>query len=297
MHSRKEYDMPMSLQECCLHYICENLDELCQEINPPHSSNLKLVFRNSDVFFNEALAEAFLKTLSDQGRLNDLALSLFDSHFMHLKSVWIKDAQLSPFGLKILKTQKISELEITGLRNVTVNDVLGSLGTWTLRNLKTLHMSKLKSLRDGVPNCLNTTDVAVNISCLRRLKCLNVSNTQLNLNGLEIIAEELPCLEILDISDTSIHDISPLRKCKDRLKYLSLYQLKIYTDIVPVLSELSELVYLDVSYDWNSNIETRINFDRFKFKVSNLLRRTQCLPNLSSLDISGNEGLDQPLLM
>ncbi|KAL3870669.1 hypothetical protein ACJMK2_038714 [Sinanodonta woodiana] len=295
------YDMPKSLQQCCLDFICNNLDVLCQEIPLPRSINVKLAFKNSDVFLTDAISEEFLKTLCEKKKLNDETFALFDSKFMNLKKVYIKDAQLSAAGLRILKAQKIVALEVSGLGNVTVNDVIGSLGQWTLNNLKTLHVSNLKSINNpnkmGVGSYLNTTDLYVNIGSLRSLKYLDISNTELNLFGLNIIANQLPCLEVLNISCTRISEISPLRRCRDRLKCLSMYNLNIGSDSIPVLTQLTGLVHLDMSYDSHSINLFEINLNRFRFKVSDLLSRTHCLPNLTSLDISGNEGLNEPDLM
>ncbi|KAL3887228.1 hypothetical protein ACJMK2_027175 [Sinanodonta woodiana] len=293
------YDMPKSLQQCCLDFICKNLDVLCQEIPLPRSINVKLAFKNSDIFLTDAISEELLKTLCEKKKLNDETLALFDSNFMNLKRVYIKDAQLSAAGLRILKTQQIVQLEVSGLGNVTVNDVIGSLGQWTLNNLKTLHVSNLKFINTpntmGVGSYLNTADLDVNIGSLRSLKYLDVSNTELNAFGLNIIAKQLPCLEVLNISCTRISDIKPLRRCRDRLKCLSLYDLNIGSDSIPVLTQLKGLVHLDVSYDSISRIG--INVDRFRFKVSDLLSHTHCLPNLTSLDISANVGLTEPILM
>lgn len=69
--------------------------------------------------------------------------------------------------------------------------------------------------------------VVVALSKLRSLHSLNVSCTEFNRHGLEIVAEDLPQLESLDISCTRVDDISPLRKCRDRLKSLTMYNLKV----------------------------------------------------------------------
>jgi len=69
--------------------------------------------------------------------------------------------------------------------------------------------------------------VVVALSKLRSLQSLNVSGTEFNRHGLEIVAEDLPQLECLDISNTGVDDITPLRKCRDRLKSLTMYNLKV----------------------------------------------------------------------
>ncbi|KAL3887183.1 hypothetical protein ACJMK2_027142, partial [Sinanodonta woodiana] len=56
------------------------------------------------------------------------------------------------------------------------------------------------------------------------------------------------------------------------------------------------LVHLDVSHDSYSITRPGINLDRFKFKACDLLSRIHYLPNLTSLDIFGNEGLKESIL-
>ena len=69
--------------------------------------------------------------------------------------------------------------------------------------------------------------VVVALAKLRNLQALNVSNTAFSKTSLDLVVEDLPLLETLDISQTKVNDITPLRKCKDRLKSLSLYGCKL----------------------------------------------------------------------
>ena len=68
--------------------------------------------------------------------------------------------------------------------------------------------------------------MVVALSKLRSLQVLNVSGTEFNKHGLEIVVEDLALLESIDISCTRVDDISPLLKCKNRLKSLTMYNLK-----------------------------------------------------------------------
>lgn len=68
----------------------------------------------------------------------------------------------------------------------------------------------------------------VALSKLHCLQYLNVSCTEFNTHGLGIVCEDLPQLEALDISNTSVDDISSLRKCKNRLKSLAMCNLKVF---------------------------------------------------------------------
>lgn len=65
------------------------------------------------------------------------------------------------------------------------------------------------------------------LSKLRALQSLDVSNTNFNRHGLEIVTEDLPLLESLDISNTRVDDISSLKKCRHRLKSLAMYNVKV----------------------------------------------------------------------
>ena len=92
-----------------------------------------------------------------------------------------------------------------------------------------------------------------------------------------------------------MNDISPLRKCKDRLKSLSLYGCKLPAStsdtVTSVLCDLTELVHLDLSDDPQDTPDTAsvdILSPAAKFRVSTLLQKTESLPKLHSLDISGN---------
>lgn len=130
------------------------------------------------------------------------------------------------------------------------------------------------------------------LSKLRALHTLNVSGTEFNKHGLEIIVEDLPLLESLDISCTRVDDITPLKKCKNRLKSLAMYNLKItgYGNLKTVLSELDLLRNLDISDEKDSY--TFEMFAPIRSKITDLLRAVHCMPYLSSLDISGKDEIE-----
>lgn len=129
--------------------------------------------------------------------------------------------------------------------------------------------------------------VVVTLSKLRALHTLNVSGTEFNKHGLDIVVEDLPLLESLDISCTRVDDITPLRKCKDRLKTLNMYNLKISGcgNLISVLLELNELRHLDISDEKDAHA-----FEVFapaKPKITDFLRAVHCMPYLTTLDLSG----------
>ena len=153
--------------------------------------------------------------------MDDLVLTLFCSESMRLRSVRFKDAsKLSIKGLKTLKGHKIQELEATGLSKATVTELISCLGEWSLQSLRVLNVSN-STFMDSNKFC-----VVVALSKLRNLQVLNVSRTEFNKTSLELVVEDLPKLNHINISFTNVNDISPLRKCRSRLKVLSMSGLK-----------------------------------------------------------------------
>ena len=140
--------------------------------------------------------------------------------------------------------------------------------------------------------------VVVGLAKLQSLRVLDVSHTDFNHHGLEIVVEDLPVLQCLNISATRVKDISPLKKCRERLRSLSMYNLKSLSggseEFLPILTELNLLVHLDISDDRDHPLDVFIR--RAQDCTPELLRHPQCFPCLKSLDISGREGVDYQLL-
>uniref|UniRef100_A0A1B6DCA2 Uncharacterized protein n=1 Tax=Clastoptera arizonana TaxID=38151 RepID=A0A1B6DCA2_9HEMI len=298
------YDSPSSLQEVCVDFICENLETLCEitEFDKSMVSNddktgisdklklfmmnknvlcncVKLAFKHNDLYFHSEISEHLLSSLSSKRKLTDFTISLFDISTTSLRRVCIPDAnELTTQGLKMLKPHKISELEIKSLK-VTVNDLIGCLGEWTLQNLRLLNVAH-SMFTDG-PKC-----VVIALSKLQSLQSLDVSNTDFNRLGLEIVTSDLPLLENLDISNTKVDDISSLIKCRHRLKNLALYNLKINAK-EDVLIQMRELRTLDMSED--KDFHPLEMFVSINSKTNEFLNSVDAVPYLTALDISGKD--------
>ncbi|XP_008201802.1 protein zyg-11 homolog B isoform X1 [Nasonia vitripennis] len=324
------FESPRSLQEVCIDYICDNVMALCDfhpsesggtssnclstpsldeemscnvgegssdssqgalPTNAPNNhamlnSCTRLSFKDPDTFLPAEISEQLLYSLCERKKLSDLIITLFDSKTTRLRHVKLKDASnLTAKGLIVLKQHKVIDLEVNGLK-ITVNDLISCLGDWSLQNLRSLSVAR-GSFMDCSRYC-----VVVALSKLRALQILNVSGTEFNKHGLEIVVEDLPLLESLDISCTRVDDISPLRKCKDRLKALTMYNLKISGcgNMISVLLELNELRNLDISDERDAYV-----FEVFapvRSKITDLLKATDCMPHLKSLDVSGKDEID-----
>ncbi|MEQ2210600.1 Protein zyg-11, partial [Xenoophorus captivus] len=93
----------------------------------------------------------------------------------------------------------------------------------------------------------------------------------------------LPRLESLDLSNTSVTNLSPLLGLKERLRSLTLHQLKRLemstAQLLGVISQLNVLQHLDISDD-----------KQFTSDVARqLLAQPGILPALVSLDVSGRK--------
>jgi len=284
------YESPSSLQDVCLDYICDNIDALCEVQTNLDDGQAVMSFRSDDIFFHSNLSDLLLDYLCSKNKLTDQTMTLFDAQVTSLRHVRIKDAPLTSKGLRVLKPHKIIEMEATGVKDMTVNDIIGCLGEWTLHNLRILNVSNSTFLN------AHKFCVVISLAQLSNLHSLNVSNTEFNKHGLDIIAQDLTSLESIDISNTLINDLSPLRKCKGRLKSLTMYNLRAATteDIVSILCDMALLRHLDVSDDFS--VQPFVNLHPAKFPIQELLQRNKSLPFLQSLDISGKDGVTEPLL-
>lgn len=274
-------ESPESLQNICVSYISRNVSSVFDEIQDEEGNIIKYSFKGSCVSFPSILSEQLFSAL-DEHTMTDQLLSIFDPSITRLQRVYIRDASnVSTKGLRILRTHKITELAVIGLSSITVNDLIGCLGDWTLENLRVLNVSFSTFLSS------ERVRVVIALSKLRNLKCLDVSFTEFNSQALEIVAEDLPSLESLNISNTMVTDITPLKKCKDRLKCLNMYNIKINptSKCLNILSELHNLYHLDISEEKEEILEAEMNSVSNAF--SDFLKNPSCLPLLTSLDISG----------
>lgn len=132
----------------------------------------------------------------------------------------------------------------------------------------------------------------VDLAKLQNLRCLDVSHTEFNHHGLKIVVEDLPALQSLNISATRVRDLTPLRKCRSRLKCLSMYNLRpnpCGSDFAAVLCELNNLIKLDISDDRDEPLDHLAPSHRC---VPSIIERPDLFPYLKYLDISGNDGID-----
>ncbi|KAH0618613.1 hypothetical protein JD844_017984 [Phrynosoma platyrhinos] len=263
---------PYSLLDICLNYLTSDLEKFCTE-----RQDGTLCLQEPGIFPQE-VADRLLRTMAFHGLLNEATVGIFRGNQMRLKRACIRKAKISAVAFrKAFCHHKLVELDATGVNaDITITDIISGLGSnkWIQQNLQCLVLNSLTlSLEDPYERCF---------SQLTGLRALSITNVLFYNEDLADVAS-LPRLESLDISNTSVTDITALLACKDRLKSLTMHHLKCLkmttTQILDVIRELKFLNHLDISDDkqFTSDIALR------------LLEQKDILPNLISLDISGRK--------
>lgn len=252
-HTAMEEASPYSLLDICLSFLTTNLEKFCSA-----RQDGTLCLQEPGVFPQE-VADRLLQTIALHGLLNDGTVGIFRGNQMRLKRACIRKAKISAVAFrKAFCHHKLVELDATGVNaDITITDIISGLGSnkWIQQNLQCLVLNSLTlSLEDPYERCF---------SRLSGLRALSITNVLFYNEDLAEVAS-LPRLESLDISNTSITDITALLACKDRLKSLTMHHLKCLkmttTQILDVVRELKHLNHLDISDDkqFTSDIALRL---------------------------------------
>ncbi|KAK2723083.1 protein zyg-11 homolog B-like [Artemia franciscana] len=282
------HDSPSHLHETCLDFICENIEAVvCESGGKVDEISDQLSLKDSSVYIPSGLSEQLISVLSEKGKLNDNTVSVFSSENTSLKHVNITNGQgLTKKGLRVFKGHNIVELTTVGL-SAPVCDLMSSLNEWTKHNLVSLNISACPFRNPNSP-IVNVLEICR----LKNLRVLDISRTELNDHNLAMICEDLPNLEVLDISQTEVNDISVLRLLKERLRSLTMYDLRSVSadNLISVLSDLRKLQHLDISVDKERDrtVPFRVMTGN-QLRLEKFLKHPDMLPLLLSLDISGKE--------
>ncbi|XP_073419742.1 protein zyg-11 homolog B [Dendrobates tinctorius] len=263
---------PKSLIDTALHYLSAHLEKFCWK-RPDGTYCL-----HDAAVFPQEVADQLLRTMAMQRQLNEVTVGIFRGSQLRLKRACIRKAKISAVAFrKAFCHHKLVELDATGVNaDITITDIISGLSSskWIQDNLQCLILNSLTLfLEDPYERCF---------SQLSGLRALSVTNVLFYNEDLADVAS-LPRLESLDISNTTVTDISALLDCKDRLKSLTMHHLKCLkmttSQILEVIKELKHLTQLDISDDkqFTSDIACR------------LLEQKDILLSLVSLDISGRK--------
>uniref|UniRef100_A0A4W6D0D8 Zyg-11 family member, cell cycle regulator n=1 Tax=Lates calcarifer TaxID=8187 RepID=A0A4W6D0D8_LATCA len=265
---------PAALTDLCLTYVSQNLECFC--VKRPDGS---LCFREA-VLFPQELADQLLAKMATEGLLNDSTVGVFrNCEYLRLRRACIRTARISAEAFqKALCPHRLLELDAARVNaDLTIHDILQGLATnkYCQESLQRLGLTGLtmSSLEEPIRYCF---------SSLQGLRSLSLANVDFYDSGLVDVCS-LPRLESLDLSNTSVTNLSPLLGLKERLRSLTLHQLKRLemstAQLLGVIRQLEVLQHLDISDD-----------KQFTSDVARqLLGQPGILPALVSLDVSGRK--------
>jgi hypothetical protein len=295
-------------------YFAQNLNLFCDGKSKQNDS---FTFKDVNLKLSYTISEDLLEKLSELNALNDLTFSLFKSKQTCLKNIKIKNACLKKTSLKLLKEHYIEELTINRLttissrkiielcnnesiaveesnsssssETITFNDLCESLNNETKLNIRLLDLSHNNSI---------FTCIKQDIKIFKNLSRLNVSYTNFNNYTLDVIANELENIEMLDISATRVCNIQPLLKLKNNLRILIMYNLKasLNIEMISIIASLNHLIQLDLSTDKPTQLFADLYLNKLDINKF-LIDSCNSFPNLEMLDISAQPDINEKHLM
>uniref|UniRef100_A0A3B4FIP9 Zyg-11 family member B, cell cycle regulator n=1 Tax=Pundamilia nyererei TaxID=303518 RepID=A0A3B4FIP9_9CICH len=253
----------------------QNLECFC--VKRPDGS---FCFREA-VLFPQELADQLLAKMATEGLLNDSTVGVFrNCEYLRLRRACIRTARISAEAFqKALCPHRLLELDAARVNaDLTIPDILQGLCVsflWITESLQRLVLTGLTMSSLEEP-------IWYRFSALQGLRSLSLANVDFYDSGLGDVCS-LPRLESLDLSNTSVTNLSPLLGLKERLRSLTLHQLKRLemstAQLLGVIGQLNVLQHLDISDD-----------KQFTSDVARqLLGQPGILPALVSLDVSGRK--------
>ncbi|XP_034387244.1 LOW QUALITY PROTEIN: protein zyg-11 homolog [Cyclopterus lumpus] len=265
---------PPALADLCLTHVSQNLEWFC--VKRPDGS---LRFREA-VLFPQELADQLLAKMATEGLLNDSTVGVFRTcEYLRLRRACVRTARISAEAFqKALCSHRLLELDAARVNaDLTIPDILQGLAT-----NKYCQESLQRLVLTGLTMSSLEEPIRYRFSSLRGLRSLSLANVDFYNSGMADVCS-LPRLESLDLSNTSVTNLRPLLGLKERLRSLTLHQLKrleMSTEqLLGVIGQLDALQHLDISDD-----------KQFTSDVARqLLGQRGILPALVSLDVSGRK--------
>ncbi|CAH8675160.1 unnamed protein product [Schistosoma haematobium] len=273
-------DALSSLEDLCVRCVCKNLNVLTYLSSENCEVKRKWRFPYPGFRLVARPSQKILLQLCKRNALDDDRMSLFNADSVDLMSPVIKEANVSPSSLKVLKEFRLYSLSAMNLTKVNLNTIISCLGEWTVQNLMCLNISGTSIL------CETHLPILVALGRFKNLSVLNASRTELNTQSLQIIVDDLLNLRYLNISRTRVTDITPLLNIRDRLNGLIMHRLQLETteDMAKLLYtvvELNQLRILDISDKPRNAVGRYDAVDKFC--------SPEALPFLEHIDLSGNQ--------
>uniref|UniRef100_A0A3Q4IFS4 Uncharacterized protein n=1 Tax=Neolamprologus brichardi TaxID=32507 RepID=A0A3Q4IFS4_NEOBR len=228
-----------ALTDLCLTYVSQNLECFC--VKRPDGS---FCFREA-VLFPQELADQLLAKMATEGLLNDSTVGVFrNCEYLRLRRACIRTARISAEAFqKALCPHRLLELDAARVNaDLTIPDILQGLAT-----NKYCQESLQRLVLTGLTMSSLEEPIWYRFSALQGLRSLSLANVDFYDSGLGDVCS-LPRLESLDLSNTSVTNLSPLLGLKERLRSLTLHQLKrLEMSTAQLLGVIGQLNVLQVS--------------------------------------------------
>ena len=270
---------PASLEEICLSFISANIEDLChkdvQGVQYGEVSCQKLSFI-SPLFLHKHLADNIMRCLCRDGNLTDRTASLFvDSRRCRIRSFNLRKCQLSFSVLKLLLGKhKVEKLDLSGTKTFSSSLFFQLLNemSLTVRELNLSCTSFVLDFADMKPlNCLTHLDVS---------HCTAIDDQLMS-----VAAQNMDCLQHINISNTAIRHVSSFGNLRGRLKTLVAFNTPVAWTKPAEFKDFTSLQKLDISRSSDNDFHHDGTNESVKFDE---MLTDQCMmPNLVSLDVSG----------
>ena len=270
---------PASLEEICLSFISANIEDLChkdvQGVQYGEVSCQKLSFI-SPLFLHEHLADNIMRCLSRDGNLTDRTASLFvDPRRCRIRNFNLRKCQLSFSVLKLLLGKhKVEKLDLTETKKFSSSLFFQLLNEMSL-TVRELNLS-----------CTSFVLDFADMKPLNRLTHLDVSHcTAIDDHLMSVAAQNMDCLQHINISNTAMRHVSSFGKLRGQLKTLIAFNTPVAWTKPAEFKEFTLLQKLDISRSSDNGFHHDGTYESVKFDE---MLTDQCMmPNLVSLDVSG----------
>ncbi|XP_016144535.1 protein zyg-11 homolog, partial [Sinocyclocheilus grahami] len=239
---------PPSLTDLCMTLVSSRLELFCEM-----RDDGSLSFREPLVFPQE-LADQLLCKMATEGLLNDSTVGIFRScQQFRLRHACIRTARISAEAFhRALCLHRLVELDASRVNaDLTIADILRGLSS-----SKTLQESLQRLVLNGLTMSSLEEPSCRCFSAMKGLRALSVSSVDFYDSGLVDVCT-LPRLESLDISNTSVTNLTPLLGLRSRLRYLTMHQLKrlemTTAQLLAVLSQEVDFSHQSANYDFPLN--------------------------------------------
>uniref|UniRef100_A0A668A907 Zyg-11 family member, cell cycle regulator, like n=2 Tax=Myripristis murdjan TaxID=586833 RepID=A0A668A907_9TELE len=276
---------PQALCDLCLAQVCRSLDALCSR-----RADGSLYLSWAPLLPPE-MADQLLHRMAAMGLLSDRTVGIFrNCKELRLRRAFIRSCSVSAQAFRLaLCPHRLQELDASWIpSDITGASIIAGLAS-NPECRSSLQRLSLNGLHLDYESLGEDGGARVGFSSLQGLRTLNLAHTNLTDAILKDICS-LPQLENLDISCSTVSDLTALLECRNTLRSLVAHRLRQLdmsaARLIFVLSQLHALRHLDFSDDHFGD-ET----------VRQLLEGSpQVLPALVSLDVSGRKRITEAAL-